>query len=145
MVETHEDVHVEQRDISLKFVVTLFISTLAFLVALTVGFKFVIHYQTANHRLVAAATQPQRPGFDVNKIFPAPRLQVWPNEELIRFQNEQQKQLEALEWVDRGGGVARVPIETAMSLLLERGLPVQQKNGSDKQGEKEAPADGHQH
>jgi hypothetical protein len=32
-------------------------------------------------------------------------------------------------WIDRNGGVVRLPIDRAMDLVLERGLPQQQQEG----------------
>ncbi len=38
---------------------------------------------------------------------------------------EQQEVLSSYGWIDEENGVVRIPVERAMSLLVERGLPVQ--------------------
>jgi hypothetical protein len=52
-----------------------------------------------------------------------PVLQATPNAELDRHRAEEQARLEGYGWIDRTNGVVHVPIERAMELLLERGLP----------------------
>ena len=56
--------------------------------------------------------------------FPAPRLQTHPAEDLASLQAREEKQLTGYGWVDREKGVVRIPIDRAMGLLVERGLPV---------------------
>ena len=55
---------------------------------------------------------------------PAPRLQVDPKQDLARTREEQQQLLESYGWADQGTGKVRIPIDRAMDLLLQRGLPV---------------------
>jgi hypothetical protein len=43
---------------------------------------------------------------------------------LHKFQQEEAKTLEGYGWVDQQAGVARVPIDQAKKLIVERGLPV---------------------
>jgi len=62
-----------------------------------------------------AATRPQ---------FPAPRLQVAPETDLAALRTREQAELNNYGWVDRQAGVVRIPIERAMDLVVQRGLPV---------------------
>ena len=55
--------------------------------------------------------------------FPQPQLITQPESERRRVQLDQEAQLKTYGWVDRKAGVARIPVERAMQLLLERGLP----------------------
>ena len=55
--------------------------------------------------------------------FPQPPLLVHPGREREKVQAAERTQLETYGWVDRRAGVARVPIERAMQLVVERGLP----------------------
>ena len=54
---------------------------------------------------------------------PEPRLQVAPEDELRALQDIERQRLTTWEWIDEGAGVARVPVERAMEILAERGLP----------------------
>lgn len=52
-----------------------------------------------------------------------PRLQVLPSADLERLRAEEAARLEKYAWVDRPAGVVRIPIERAIEVLAERGLP----------------------
>ena len=45
-------------------------------------------------------------------------------EDLQKMYAKQQQELETYAWEDRKAGIVRIPIERAMDLLLEKGLPV---------------------
>lgn len=55
---------------------------------------------------------------------PEPRLQVSPSEDLAAMRAEEEAILTTYGWADRASGVVRIPIERAMELLVQRGLPV---------------------
>jgi len=54
---------------------------------------------------------------------PAPRLQIQEPKDLAAFRKEQAEILSTYGVVDRQKGIYRIPIEEAMRLTLERGLP----------------------
>ncbi len=54
---------------------------------------------------------------------PEPRLQTTPEEDLKTMRAEIGELLGTYMWLDRDRGIARVPVETSMDILLERGLP----------------------
>src|SRR5262249_34380814 len=62
---------------------------------------------------------------------PSPRIQVAPAIEYQQLRLQEDQTLTTYGWVDRKKGVARIPIDRAIDLLLERGLPVRQE-GSKK-------------
>jgi hypothetical protein len=66
---------------------------------------------------------PLTPFENARTLPPAPRLQVEPRLELDHYRQEQQQMLNSYGWVDRPNGIVRIPIDRAMNLLLERGLP----------------------
>jgi hypothetical protein len=43
---------------------------------------------------------------------------------LAKFREAEEKKLASYEWIDKGAGTVRIPIDRAKDLLLERGLPV---------------------
>jgi hypothetical protein len=55
---------------------------------------------------------------------PAPNLLTDESGNLGKVRMEETQTLEGYGWMDQAGGVARVPIEQAKKLLLQRGLPV---------------------
>ena len=54
--------------------------------------------------------------------FPPPRLQVRAPEELQKLRASEDARLNSYGWVDRSRGIARVPVDRAMQLLVEHGL-----------------------
>jgi hypothetical protein len=62
-----------------------------------------------------------------------PRLQVSPRLDLSEFRAREDQQLTNYGWVDRSAGIVRVPIERAMELVLQKGLPVR-TNGQSGAG-----------
>jgi len=62
--------------------------------------------------------------------FPEPRLQVNPSIDLAALRAREESELNSYGWVDKNAGVLRIPIERAMDLTVERGLPVQGQPGA---------------
>jgi len=54
---------------------------------------------------------------------PAPRLQPDPRADLLALRAQEDAVLQTYAWVDKSRGVVRVPIERAMEILAERGMP----------------------
>jgi len=54
---------------------------------------------------------------------PAPRLQVRPKADLLRLRASENERLESYGWADDSRQFAHVPIERAVELLVERGIP----------------------
>jgi hypothetical protein len=54
---------------------------------------------------------------------PLPRLQPNPRADLLAFRAEEDAVLQTYGWVDKGRGIVRVPIDRAMEILAQRGLP----------------------
>jgi len=55
---------------------------------------------------------------------PPPRIQPVPGVDMQSYYQSQQNLLSTYGWVDKQNGIVRLPIDRAMQLLLERGLPV---------------------
>ena len=54
------------------------------------------------------------------KRAPEPRLQVSPQDDLQELLRQENQILNTYGWIDRGTGTARIPIERAMQLFLEK-------------------------
>lgn len=54
---------------------------------------------------------------------PEPRLQISPPSDIAEVRREESGALTTYGWTDRRAGFARIPIERAMDLLVQRGLP----------------------
>lgn len=62
-----------------------------------------------------------------NRVPPEPRLQTDPRQDLADMRAKEQELLDSYGWVDKNAGIVRIPIDTAMKLTLQRGLPARQQ------------------
>ena len=75
---------------------------------------------------------------------PEPRLQTTPVPNRKLIVEQESKQLNTYGWVDSKSGVVRIPVDQAMKLLAERGLPA--KDDSSQQsaaGGQQTATEGH--
>ena len=63
---------------------------------------------------------------DENRLPPEPRLQINPREDLRDLRAKEDELLRSYGWVDKNAGVVRIPIDDAIRLTLERGLPARE-------------------
>ena len=70
-----------------------------------------------------AAEQKQR-------LPPEPRLQTNPRQDLRDLRTAEDDVLTTYGWVDRNAGVVRIPIDEAMRITIERGLPARAAPGN---------------
>jgi hypothetical protein len=61
-----------------------------------------------------------------DRLPPSPRFQENPQQELRELNAKQRGVLEGYSWVNKEAGIARIPIEEAMKIVVERGLPVRE-------------------
>jgi hypothetical protein len=76
----------------------------------------------------AKTLAPPSPMAESRQLPPAPRLQVIPERDLQQLRKDEDKFLNSYDWVSREAGVVRIPIDRAMDLVVERGLPVRAEN-----------------
>lgn len=58
-----------------------------------------------------------------DRLPPEPRLQTNPRQDLRDLRAAERDLLGSYGWVDRNAGIVRIPIEDAMRITLQRGLP----------------------
>ena len=63
------------------------------------------------------------PEAGVRQLPPAPRLQESPEQDLAAMRAEEQRLLTSYGWVNEAGAIARIPVDRAIELIAERGLP----------------------
>lgn len=52
-----------------------------------------------------------------------PALESTPASDRVAFEADKQKLINSWQWVDRTGGIARIPVEQAMRVLAGQGAP----------------------
>jgi hypothetical protein len=70
---------------------------------------------------------------------PPPRLQTYPFDDIKELRRAEAPRLERYEWVDKNAGIVRIPIERAIDLTAERGLPYR-KEAAAAPSEPNAPS-----
>jgi hypothetical protein len=97
-------------------------------VAVFVYFSVFLLFQYFSGR-EAARVAPIYPlaASEANRLPPEPRLQTNPRGDLQKLRAHEDEILNGYGWVDRNAGVVRIPLEDAMKLTLQRGLPTRQE------------------
>jgi len=67
--------------------------------------------------------------------FPDPRLETDERTQLNRIRIAEEQKLNSYGWVDETTGTVHIPIERAMELLAQRGLPQRPPSGAQPQNE----------
>ncbi|PWU17563.1 MAG: hypothetical protein C5B50_11085 [Verrucomicrobia bacterium] len=65
---------------------------------------------------------------------PYPVLQVSAPMDLDLFRAREEAELHTYGWINRTSGIVRVPIDRAMDLVLQEGLPTRSQSGADQPG-----------
>jgi len=120
--EPADDAVVRGRDVNTRAVFLFGLWLAAGLVAVTLAMLGLFRLLARQDR---AADKPLSPIVAANlaRTPPEPRLEPDPLAPGLRLRAEEEAALTSYAWVDRQAGVARIPIDRAMEILVERGLP----------------------
>lgn len=101
-----------------------FLLGLAVLMIVVMGLMALLFNSLESHfnREQVAST----PLLDTAQIPPGPRLQATPAKELTEVKEWETQMLESYEWIDQDTGVFRIPIERAIDIIAENGLPARE-------------------
>lgn len=116
---------------------------LAFLAIVTVSVAAVVvvfyNYLESREAREKVARYPMAAG-TTRPLPPPPRLQTYPFQDVKDLRSEEHRLLETYEWIDKNAGVVRIPVERAIEVLAEKGLPYRQPGATDPAAA--APASG---
>jgi hypothetical protein len=113
----HEERDVRARPVALAALGLVAIGVGAFL-AMHLLFDFFAALQARQ----SAAPSPLAGAYGLKEP-PEPRLQISPLQDLLALRARDAAALGSYAWVDREAGIVRIPIERAIAVLAERGLP----------------------
>ena len=63
--------------------------------------------------------------------FPTPQLEIDERSQLDKVRIDEAQTLSTYDWVDQKAGTVRIPIDRAMDLLAQRGLPVRTQTATE--------------
>jgi hypothetical protein len=73
--------------------------------------------------------------------FPAPQLEINERNQLDKIRLSEESTLSTYDYIDQKAGTVRIPIDRAMELIAQRGLPVRTQAGSQAPGAEASAAD----
>jgi hypothetical protein len=112
----------ETSDANLGGVERLVFVTLAFL-ACVFGLIYVVYFQLKAREARLDTPPPPLAQRQGDRMPPLPRLQTTPEPDLRQFRAAEDAALNAYRWVDMQAGVVQVPVDRAIELIAEHGLP----------------------
>jgi hypothetical protein len=127
MDEKHDVAHTNatgpyDRELDLRtivgFGVGLFVVTLVVLAVMWWMSTFFKAEEEAEDRPPSPIAEQQ-----LDPIPPGPRLQAVPPRDMDELRAQDKEAMTSYGWVDRAGGVARIPVDRAIAILAEKGLP----------------------
>src|SRR3984957_16280458 len=119
------------------FFLTLVVVTALCMFGLKGLYAYLDHREKASqpevNPLVAKVPEDTRnvaPGYP-QTAFPSPKLEEDERGQLNGIRMEEEKTLYSYGWVDEEAGTVHIPIERAMDLLVQRGLPVRPQGAAN--------------
>ena len=137
--QEHEEVAYEREDLSPRgiFAFLIGLALLGVLIhfALKGMYGYLDSYQKQHQpRLNPLVSQTENDSRKVSNAdiarFPQPRLETNERLEINDFRLQEEKKLNSYDWIDQKAGIARIPIDRAMQLLAQRGLPTRPQPGA---------------
>jgi hypothetical protein len=105
-------------------------------------YRFLDTYERAHQPAISPMVTPPADTRTVTagdtQSFPQPRLEENERNQLRDVIEDQDRKLATYNWVDKDKGIVQIPIERAMDLIAERGLPVRPESSTAAQAS--APA-----
>jgi hypothetical protein len=120
----------ELRDLNPKNIALFGAALAAIIVAVLAAAYALFHYYYVGES--RARPRPNPLSYNEEPV-PEPRLEVNPGAELKAMKAEEAQTLNSYGWVDRDQGIVRIPIDRAIAILAQKGMPESSvKNGEPK-------------
>ena len=139
----------EHQDLSARGIIYFLIGLAAAIVVIYfVAFglyRFLNSYNMQNQATMSPMVAPRADTRTVTpadtQAFPQPRLEESERTQLRDLIEDEDRKLATYHWVDKDKGIVQIPIDRAMDLIVQRGLPVRPQgkqrpasNSSQKEG-----------
>jgi hypothetical protein len=135
----NEEVEFEREDLAAKPILIFLIVLTVICVLVAVLLRGMYSYMDARENRNQSDQSPlvQQSSADTRVVgpaeitkFPQPRLESTETTEINAFRLQEEQTLNSYGWVDQEAGVVRIPINRAMELTAQRGLPTRPPAGA---------------
>lgn len=137
----HTDASYDRSDLEARGIISFLIGlaiTVVFIHLIVWGFvRAYTHFEPKAVARTSAIIEPQAvpPQGDPVLRFPAPQLQPDEVADLNKYREAVEQQLNSTGWIDEKAGVAHIPVEKAIDLVAQRGLPVRPQPPQSQQAQ----------
>jgi len=121
------EVHHETSDVNIRAILT-FAAALAAIVVIVGVLMWVLFRYLSNREATRVAPVYPLAVTQEQRLPPEPRLQTNPRGDLEELRDSEEQSLKSYGWVDKTAGVVRIPIEEAMKIVVQKGLPARQES-----------------
>ena len=111
----HEENTVQLQPVILFAIILVVVSAFSF-----AGVWFMLDFLKINQARKDAQVSPLA---NLQQLPPAPRLQVAPGQELKQLRQAENVAINNYHWIDKEAGVVAIPVEQAIKILAQKGLP----------------------
>jgi hypothetical protein len=117
------DVSHEQSDVNIRTILSFGIGLVIVIVVAQIGLYWLLaQYEERSARSGRVVSAP-----DAEEQMPPPRLQISPRNDLAEMRAAEDRELTTYGWVDKEKQTVRIPIDRAMELVAQRGLPARKQ------------------
>lgn len=128
MADLHNETHYEATDVKVGPVVLasllLFVLTLIVMIAVNVAMGVVQTQQAEAEQVAEPAILLVRPTVPAPRLQPNPIDNRLPMEDMILLREREDDILLNYQWIDQANGIVRMPIDVAIDVVAEEGLPM---------------------
>jgi hypothetical protein len=121
----NQDVHFERTDWSIRISGSIIVGTLLGVWIIS-GFVYLYFAYLAHNRAVSSPS-PLPIEVRSNPMPPEPRLQASPREDLKAMRTREDWTLTHYSWIDKQKGIVEIPINSAIQIVAQRGIPPQKQ------------------
>jgi hypothetical protein len=131
LTDQNPEVHHEDSDVNVRaifgFALGLIVTGIAVHLIVWLLFQFLNQPAGAGEALSYPLSVGQE-----NRVPPEPRLQTNPRDDLRMLHVHEDELLTTYGWVDKASGVVRIPVDEALKITAQQGLPTRPANGEKK-------------
>jgi hypothetical protein len=122
---------VQRDDVNIRAILGFGAGLIVLAIAIHLVVWLLFQYFSGREAVRVAPAYPLAIG-EANRQPPEPRLQTNPRDDLRALRAHEDELLNTYGWVDKPAGIVRIPIEEAMKIIAQRGLPARPAKGQTK-------------